>query len=116
MDAALSSLDNTPEARQATRGWQVDMDMLGADKAQLSAGIKARGLLEGRSRYLTWWWGLQIEITLMPSIVREVSAMLVASTIFRAPGGVTSKILDCTTVANPQEPMASSTCMGAPRS
>eukprot|EP00983_Pelagomonas_calceolata_P129924 1161646-Pelagomonas_calceolata.AAC.7 len=32
---------------------------------------------------------------LMPSIVREVSAMLVASTTLRAPGGVGSKILAC---------------------
>jgi len=32
----------------------------------------------------------------MPSMVREVSAMLVASTTLRAPGGVGSKILACT--------------------
>jgi hypothetical protein len=32
---------------------------------------------------------------LMPSIVRDVSAMLVASTTFLAPGGVGSKILAC---------------------
>ncbi len=36
----------------------------------------------------------------MPSMVREVSAMLVASTTLRAPGGVTSKILDCTASHN----------------
>lgn len=34
----------------------------------------------------------------MPSIVREVSAMLVAMTTFRAPGGVGSKILACMSV------------------
>lgn len=47
----------------------------------------------------------------MPSIVREVSAMLVASTILRAPGGVTSKIFDCTAFTAAQWPVIAS-CRG----
>ena len=99
-----SHLENAPEARQAAVRWKIYVNMLGADKARSSADRKARRLPEDRGGCLTWWQGLQAAITLMPSIVREVSAMLVASTIFRAPGGVTSKIFDCTAAAKPQEP------------
>ena len=37
-------------------------------------------------------WRLGLKLTLMPSMVRLVSAMLVASTTFRAPTGVVSKM------------------------
>jgi len=40
---------------------------------------------------------------LMPSMVNDVSAMLVASTTLRAPGGVFSKILACSTNSNDKQ-------------
>jgi len=69
-----------------------------ADKEEVNAHIPAT-----MQRVIAW--SKKLFLTLMPSIVSEVSAILVASTILRAPGGVTSKILDCKAFRTSQQPV-----------